>query len=78
MEKKLEKDIQREICDWLQESGFFFWRNNTVPVFQRDKYGARFRKLPKYTPAGLPDIIVIHNGKFISLEVKVPALKSYV
>jgi hypothetical protein len=70
--KKLEKDIQREICDWLDSEGYFFWRNNTVPVFQQDKYGARFRKLPKYTPRGLPDIIILYFGEFIGLEVKVP------
>jgi hypothetical protein len=70
--KKLEKDIQNEICEWLDTNGFFFWRNNNVPVFQRDKYGARFRRLPKYTPRGLPDIFIVNLGRLIALEVKVP------
>lgn len=28
------------------------------------------RRLPKYTPRGLPDIIVVWGGMFIGLEVK--------
>lgn len=73
MEKlpKLEKDIQREICDWLFINHFFFWRSNNIPVFGRSNDGVkRFRALPKYTPKGLPDIMCIVNGKFIGIEVK--------
>lgn len=66
--KKLEKDIQREICDWLASERYFFWRNNTIPVFSEGK----FRALPKYTPRGLPDIIILWQGKFVGLEVKRP------
>jgi len=29
-----------------------------------------FRKLPKYTRKGWPDICLIRNGKFYSIEVK--------
>jgi len=72
MKKKLEKDIQKEICDWLFAEGYFFWRSNNIPVFQRDKYGPRFRSLPKYTPRGLPDIQILQDGRYIGLEVKVP------
>ncbi len=68
MRKVLEKDIQRSICDWLFTEGYFFWRQNTVPVFHKGE----FRALPKYTPRGLPDIMIISFGKFIGLEVKRP------
>ncbi len=73
-EKKiLEKDIQREICDYLAEKGVFFWRSNNIPVFGRSGDGIkRFRALPKYTPRGLPDIMCLVAGKFIGLEVKRP------
>lgn len=71
--KKLEKDIQREICDWLFAQGYFFWRQNTIPVYEK----GHFRALPKYTPRGLPDIMIIHNAKFIGLEVKVPDYWKY-
>ncbi len=66
--KKLESEIQREICDWLFNRGVFFWRHNAVPVFEK----GHFRALPKYTPRGLPDVLIILDGKFIALEVKVP------
>ena len=71
--KKLEKDIQREICDWLASLGFFFWRQNTIPVFEK----GHFRALPKYTPRGLPDILILSEGKFVGLEVKVPDYWKY-
>ncbi len=71
----LEKDIQREVCDWLATRNAFFWRSNNVPVFGRSNDGVkRFRALPKYTPRGLPDIIIIHKGKFIGIEVKRPKM----
>ncbi len=74
MEKvKLEKDIQREICDWLNLGGCFFWRSNNIPVFGRSNDGVkRFRALPKYTPKGIADIICLVNGTFVALEVKRP------
>jgi len=72
MERKLESEIVREICDWLDKEGYFFWRNNTIPVFQKDRYGGRMRRLPKYTPQGLPDIIILEQGLFIGVEVKRP------
>jgi len=74
--KALESVIQRDICDWLEQGGYFFWRSNNVPVFAMSNDGVRrFRSLPKHTPRGLPDIIVIQAGKFIALEVKRPGAK---
>lgn len=64
----LEKETQRTICDWLAYHKYFFWRNNSKPIY--DPIGKKFRAMPKYTPKGLPDIIVLHNGLFIGLEVK--------
>jgi len=61
-----EAVIQRQICDYLQSYGFFFWRSNNVPVMGR--------ALPKYTPRGLPDIMVIVNGLFVAFEVKRPTV----
>lgn len=73
--KFYEKDIQREICDWLFSENYFFWRSNNIPVFDRQRN--IFRALPKYTPRGLPDIVVIFEGKFIALEVKIPGFWKY-
>ena len=69
----LEKDIQRAICEWLAKGDFFFWRSNNIPVFGASNDGVkRFRALPKFTPRGIPDIMVIKNGDFYALEVKRP------
>lgn len=68
---RLEKDIQNEICEFLQAGNFLFWRSNNVPVFAKNNAGKyMYRSLPKYTPRGLPDIIVVVEGKFIAIEVK--------
>lgn len=68
---ELESEIQREILEWLDANNFFFWRSNNIPVHARNNAGQMvFRSLPKFTPKGLPDIIVIRNGIFIALEVK--------
>lgn len=75
--KELEKDIQREIADWLHLNNFMFWRSSNVPAMGR--VGAngemRFRALPKDTPRGLPDLMIIVEGKFIGIEVKRPGAK---
>jgi len=63
-----ETDIQRVICDYLAAKKHFFWRTNTTPIF--DPTRQRFRAMPKYALAGVPDIIVIKDGWFIGLEVK--------
>lgn len=70
----LEKDIQRDICDWLAMKGVFFWRSNNLPAMGRpDAEGnMRFRSLPKYTPRGIPDIFIIRHAEVFGLEVKRP------
>lgn len=73
-EKKLEKDIQREICEWLSDQkDLLFWRSNNIPVYAKSNDGKkRFRAMPRYSLKGLPDIMIIKDGKFIGLEVKRP------
>jgi hypothetical protein len=45
-------------------------------VFAKNNAGKyMYRSLPKYTPRGLPDIIVVAQGKFIAIEVKRPGAK---
>src|SRR3972149_6120481 len=63
-----ETALLLEICDWLKREGFFFWRSNNIPAGGRT-FGT-FRALPKYTPRGLPDIMIGCEGVFIGLEVK--------
>lgn len=68
----LEKDVQRDICEFLSLRGEFFWRSNNIPVFGRSGDGVkRFRAMPKYSAKGVPDIIIVlPGGKFLGVEVK--------
>lgn len=69
--RPLEVDIQNAICEVLMYRGIFFWRSNNIPVFGKNKSGNwTYRSMGKYAVRGVPDIICIHNGKFIGLEVK--------
>lgn len=65
-----EKDIQTAVCDYLQLKGLFFWRQNVIPVFNKKKEA--FMRMPKYSKNGVPDIILVKQGKFIGLEIKLP------
>lgn len=69
---KLETEVQTEICKYLEEQkDLFFFRLNNIPAFSRLPGGKMvMRKLPKWTPAGLPDIVVVRKGIFYGLEVK--------
>ena len=68
-----ESDIQNSICEYLQVKKHFFFRLNNIPAFSKQKDGSvRMRRLPKFTPKGLPDIVVVKDGFFIGLEVKRP------
>lgn len=72
MRPALERDIQLAICDYLALRRYFFWRANTIPAPAKD---GGFRAMPKYGMTGVPDIIVVKDGRFIGLEVKRPGGK---
>jgi hypothetical protein len=64
----MESETQKAICDYLQIKRHFFWRNNNTPIF--DPSSRKYRAMPLYAKRGIPDIIVIKDGKFIGIEVK--------
>ena len=67
----LESEVLRDICKYLEDNYYFFWRSNNIPVFGMNNAGKRtFRALPKFTPRGLPDIMLVHNAEFVAIEVK--------
>ena len=69
-----ESDIQNTICEYLALRQRCFFRLNNIPAFNRGFDGKiTMRRLPKYTPRGLPDIVVVVGGLFYALEVKKPA-----
>ncbi len=69
--KESEGDIQTSICEYLELKQRCFFRVNNIPAFNRTEGGGfTMRRLPKFTPRGLPDIIVVAGGLFFALEVK--------
>jgi hypothetical protein len=76
--KQKETDIQNAICEYLEIKGRCFFRLNNIPAFNKGAGGKiTMRRLPKYTPKGLPDIIVVVGGLFYALEVKKSDPKTY-
>jgi hypothetical protein len=66
-----ETDIQSAILDYLALKRVLAIRINNIPATYIDKAGARqSRRLPKHTPRGIADILVIKAGGAIFLEVK--------
>jgi len=63
---KRESDIQLEILRYLRSQGLLFWR------FSPDTYVQAIGRYVKheYVPNGLPDIMVLVQGKMIGLEIK--------
>ena len=63
---KRESDIQLEILHYLRSQGLLFWR------FSPDTYVQAIGRYVKheYVPNGLPDIMVLVQGKMIGFEVK--------
>jgi hypothetical protein len=73
-----ETDVQNSICEYLELRGRCFFRLNNIPAFNRGANGGiTMRRLPKYTPKGLPDIVVVQGGMFVALEVKKEKPKTY-
>jgi hypothetical protein len=70
MKRGGEGDVQRAICEYLALKRYFFWRQNTAPTY--DVTRGVFRAMPKYAMKGIPDIIIVKDGRFIGLEVKGP------
>lgn len=64
--RALEKDIQAVICDYLTFRRVFFYRQNNIPV----NHNGEYRALPKHTPRGISDLVVVKDGVVYFLEVK--------
>lgn len=65
----LEKDIQKQILDYLKIKRVFHWRNN---VGAGKLQGGRF---VQFGVAGAPDVFAIKHGVCYGLEVKRPGKK---
>ena len=64
-----EKEIQNEILDKLYELDIgYFWQNDSVGIKGR-------KRLTRYRPNGVPDILGVVKSKFFGIEVKRPGGK---
>lgn len=69
--KSSETEIQSAIIDYLFLKKHFFVRLNNIPPVQYIGGKMVFRKMPKGSMKGLPDIMVITDGGYtVWLEVK--------
>lgn len=67
--KLLEKHIETQILLYLRARGIFAWKNPTAGYF--DPKIKRFRKQASpFAINGTSDIMAIHLGKFMAIEVK--------
>lgn len=64
----MENENLNAICEYLWYNKIFFYRNHNTPIydFQRKCY----RKMGKWTRAGVADIVGIYKGKPLYIEVK--------
>jgi hypothetical protein len=65
--KASEAQIQAACLEYLALRGYFYFRLNQAGIALPD---GRHRSLPKHTPVGLPDAVLVKDGRFIGLEFK--------
>lgn len=63
-----EKEVQAVCLEYLALKGYFFFRLNNMPVWDYGEH--RYRAMPKYTPPGLPDCVMLAHGTFVGFEFK--------
>ena len=65
----LEKEIQKQILDYLGIKKYFYWRNNTgaMPTMYKGRKG-----FVRFGDVGSPDIFLVREGRIYGLEVKTP------
>lgn len=70
-----EGKIQNEICEYLRKKGAFFWRANSMPVYDaklNSGYGG-YRSQGKLAMKGVADILLVDAyGSLHCIEVKAP------
>lgn len=62
-----ETIIKNQILDYLKYKNYFAWLTNTAGNF--NKFSNSFYKNPRLL-RGVVDILCLHKGKFIAIEVK--------
>ena len=68
--KLSERDIQKQIMDWLKLKRIFHYRQNSGAQLASYKGKQRFFR---FGYKGAPDIVCVINGQYVGLEVKTSA-----
>jgi hypothetical protein len=63
-----EKQIENQVLTWLKFKNIFAFKVKSVGTF--DPKLQKFRKPSPWYKRGCPDVVCIHRGKFIGLEIK--------
>jgi len=66
-----ERAIEAKILCFLSELGIWSWKNPSVGTYS-PKQGVFLKSRNKFHKNGVSDIIAVHNGKCIFIEVKAP------
>ena len=69
--KILEKHVRAAIRSYLNLRGVFFWANLTAGLYDPKMGGRR-----KHPNPGIPDLIALHHGVMVGIEVKRPGGKA--
>ena len=64
-----EKEVEKSILEFLEWYPGYYWKNNSVGVYDARKQVYRKAK-SKYIINGVSDILGVVNGKFVAIEVK--------
>lgn len=64
-----ESQIELQICFYLRAKGYFFWKQPMAGFFDERKCAFRKHANP-FVRNGVPDVIIVRDGKFIGLEIK--------
>lgn len=65
-----ESKVLHEVCEYLEQIGVTFWRQNNIPVY--DVKLQLHRAMPKWCIKGVSDLVVLRNGLIHFIEVKAP------
>lgn len=64
-----EQEVKRQISDFLNFKGIFFWWNHSTGLY--DPINKKYRKRNgRYDLNGTSDILGIYKGKLLAIEVK--------
>jgi Holliday junction resolvase len=67
-QERTENDVVFNCCVWLNQNGWYAWRNSSTGVW--DAQAKAFRKPAPFTLNGVSDIIAMRDGQVWFIECK--------